>query len=470
MSSCKFPVLVAVLFSIITYGQINSTVVVSQSGQTPSLSVDDKGNAFISWEEVVTSDGGGYGLIKKFAEYNSAGACLIPATSLPGEGYSQPRIIPGKDKLLWVWTQQFMETYAFCQLLNCDGTAAGDPYFVEMGTVSSGFANSDSSFTIVWSGYGGGVSALTYPKASSPKLLINRASLALNPIYLRDSIDNTRTLVWAVNETGGYNLYAKIFSAADDTISSTIKINTDSSANGLMYFNSSKGTVGETIIIWSSKKNNTWQVNMRVLSKTGELFNEQVISETSDSTLEYAINSVAVNEVGAFVVVWEANHSLILKYFNADGSYSGKVMKIEGDNKDTYQGYPNVVCSNSLLYLAWMDDTEIKMRILNIDTLFSGIGAVNAPLEKEPRFMLYPNYPNPFNPTTTISYQIPKAGYVSIKAYDAIGREVSTLLSEYKEQGAYSCSFNAANLASGMYFYTMKSGDYIAAKKMLLLK
>ncbi len=470
MRILKFLVVVFIISNIAAYGQQNNTILVSQSGQTPSLAVDDKGNAFVSWEEVIASEGGGYGLIKKFAEYSPAGTCLIQPTSLTGAGYSQPKIIPGKDKLLWVWTQQFMETYAFCQLLNCDGTAAGDPYFVEMGTVSSGFANSDSTFTIVWSGYGGGVSALTYPKASSPKLLINRASLALNPIYLRDSIDNTRTLVWAVNETGGYNLYAKIFSAADDTISSTIKINTDSSANGLMYFNSSKGTVGETIIIWSSKKNNTWQVNMRVLSKTGELFNEQVISETSDSTLEYAINSVAVNEVGAFVVVWEGNHRLILKFFDAEGSYTGKVMKIEGDNKDTYQGYPNVVYANRLIYLAWMDDTTIQMRILNSDTLFNTIGASNTLLKIESRFMLYPNYPNPFNPVTTINYQIPKAGYVSIKVYDAIGSEVSTLLSEYKEQGTYSCSFNAANLSSGMYFYTMKSGDYTATKKMLLLK
>ncbi len=80
------------------------------------------------------------------------------------------------------------------------------------------------------------------------------------------------------------------------------------------------------------------------------------------------------------------------------------------------------------------------------------------------------NYPNPFNPTTTIAYQLPKDGKVTIKIYDAIGRVVTTLVDEFKPSGRYSVQFDASRLASGIYFYSIRSGNYNAVKKMLLLK
>ena len=80
------------------------------------------------------------------------------------------------------------------------------------------------------------------------------------------------------------------------------------------------------------------------------------------------------------------------------------------------------------------------------------------------------NYPNPFNPTTEISYQIPKDGLVSLKVFDALGRKVRTLVNEYKSQGKYSVNFDAGNLSSGVYFYQLKTGNYTSIKKMILLK
>ncbi len=80
------------------------------------------------------------------------------------------------------------------------------------------------------------------------------------------------------------------------------------------------------------------------------------------------------------------------------------------------------------------------------------------------------NYSNPFNPTTTIRYQLPKAGHVQIKVYDAIGKEVTTLVNEHLESGRYEARFGENNLPSGMYIYTIKVNDYFASKKMLLIK
>lgn len=85
-------------------------------------------------------------------------------------------------------------------------------------------------------------------------------------------------------------------------------------------------------------------------------------------------------------------------------------------------------------------------------------------------YALFQNYPNPFNPNTTINFQIPESGFVTLKVYDAIGNLLKTLISEEKQTGVYKVDFDATNLASGIYFYELKSKDFISTKKMLLIK
>ncbi|MBK7631711.1 MAG: T9SS type A sorting domain-containing protein [Ignavibacteriales bacterium] len=85
-------------------------------------------------------------------------------------------------------------------------------------------------------------------------------------------------------------------------------------------------------------------------------------------------------------------------------------------------------------------------------------------------YSLSQNYPNPFNPTTKISYSIATAGIVSLKIYDILGREVSTLVNEEKSAGRYEVNFNASQLASGVYFYQIKAGSFTQTKKLMLLK
>lgn len=85
-------------------------------------------------------------------------------------------------------------------------------------------------------------------------------------------------------------------------------------------------------------------------------------------------------------------------------------------------------------------------------------------------FTLYQNYPNPFNPTTTITYQIPSAGEVSLKVFDVLGKEVAVLVEDYREPGKYSLNFDAGNLSSGVYIYTIKAGNFVSSKKLMLMK
>jgi len=85
-------------------------------------------------------------------------------------------------------------------------------------------------------------------------------------------------------------------------------------------------------------------------------------------------------------------------------------------------------------------------------------------------FMLYSNYPNPFNPTTKIRYAIANTAFTSLKVYSLLGEEVESLINEEKTPGVYEVNFDAANLTSGTYLYKLQSGNFTETKKMIFLK
>ncbi len=85
-------------------------------------------------------------------------------------------------------------------------------------------------------------------------------------------------------------------------------------------------------------------------------------------------------------------------------------------------------------------------------------------------FELFPNFPNPFNPSTKIRYAISETAFTTIKLYSLIGQEISTLVNEEKSPGIYEVTFDASNLTTGTYLYKMQTGNFVKTKKMILLK
>lgn len=84
--------------------------------------------------------------------------------------------------------------------------------------------------------------------------------------------------------------------------------------------------------------------------------------------------------------------------------------------------------------------------------------------------VLYQNYPNPFNPSTIIEFRIQRGGFVMLKVYDLLGREVVTLVNGKKTAGTYSVTWNASKMPTGVYFYSLQSGEFTATKKLLLIR
>jgi hypothetical protein len=100
----------------------------------------------------------------------------------------------------------------------------------------------------------------------------------------------------------------------------------------------------------------------------------------------------------------------------------------------------------------------------------NSIGINQISIEIPTEYKLYNNYPNPFNPLTNIKYQITNNKFTSLKVYDVLGKEVETLVNERQSPGTYEVRFDGSNMPSGIYFYTLRSGDFTDTKRMLMIK
>jgi hypothetical protein len=104
--------------------------------------------------------------------------------------------------------------------------------------------------------------------------------------------------------------------------------------------------------------------------------------------------------------------------------------------------------------------------ILKNNTIITEVEDISQPFS----FSLEQNYPNPFNPSTTIEFSIPQNGFITLKVFNVLGREVATLVNGQVEAGKHKVEFDASNLNSGVYFYKVESGSFADTKKMILLK
>jgi len=108
--------------------------------------------------------------------------------------------------------------------------------------------------------------------------------------------------------------------------------------------------------------------------------------------------------------------------------------------------------------------SKVTLRPQNTPTGINQVSSINR------GFSLYQNYPNPFNPSTTIKFTIPYDSYISLSIYDVQGEKIKDLINEKLKQGIYKIKFDASNISSGVYFYQLRTKDFIKTKKLLFIK
>jgi hypothetical protein len=115
---------------------------------------------------------------------------------------------------------------------------------------------------------------------------------------------------------------------------------------------------------------------------------------------------------------------------------------------------------------AFASESVVKYVEVLDHVMTSNEGELGLPKE----FSLRQNYPNPFNPSTNIEFALPEQAVVSLKVYNLLGREISTLVSGKLNAGIHKIEFNASGLSTGLYFYRIQAGSFMQTKKMMLIK
>ena len=235
--------------------------------------------------------------------------------------------------------------------------------------------------------------------------------------------------------------------------------------------NCSVNVSGQVVhILWRDNRDGNDEIYYKQSTDGGANWGTD-IRLTNDSDVS---NYPSVTSSGSIVhVVWEdyRDGSEIYYKHSTDGG-----LNWDEDTRLTNAGalsmYPSVSISDSVVHVLWEDfrdgaGAEIYYK-RNPTGNPTGVENISSEFPKE--FILEQNYPNPFNPSTSIRYAISSSQFVSLKVYDVLGKEISTLVNEEKEVGVYSVNFDATGLSSGMYLYRLQAGNFVETKKMILLR
>lgn len=277
-------------------------------------------------------------------------------------------------------------------------------------------------------------------------------------------------------------------------------------ANGYgLVFNATGDTaIGNSfpVLYWNSNSN-TW----KAISSQAIDTIQAISNYYPTNSIGQAYPSVSISEDGQVIyVMWTgpqlnsqgeldtANNGAGTTYYWRDLYHA---YSTDGGTTWTYGGvFPGMsntlseVFGHAAQHLQQVNPTTYRAHIIYLADQTTGVGPFDAVLtdndliyttyditvtSADPSpvansFDLAQNYPNPFNPSTNIRYSLAERSNVTIKVYDILGNEVATLVNQVKEAGNHNVVFNAANLASGMYIYTINAGNFTATKKMMLLK
>ncbi|MBS1494802.1 MAG: T9SS type A sorting domain-containing protein [Bacteroidetes bacterium] len=220
---------------------------------------------------------------------------------------------------------------------------------------------------------------------------------------------------------------------------------------------------GETWSLISSFFNNVQATGLKFINANTGYMNANKILKTTNGGVNWAEVLNTNDQGGIDVLDMNTVYTGSYKSTNAGLNwtlYNTKAQSISGIHYIN-QTTGIIICGNSGGILRTTDGGEIISSVYGITSN-----------EITDNFSLHQNYPNPFNPSTVIRYQLSVAGFITLKVFDLLGKEVAALVNEKQNAGTYAVDFNSTefNLPSGIYFYTLNAGEFKETKKMVLVK
>jgi len=278
------------------------------------------------------------------------------------------------------------------------------------------------------------------------------------------------------------DVYMQRFNNAGQKIGNNVKVSDDNSTGVRQAGNFvSTDGYGRIAVCWIDDRDNQNSIYYQLYDNSGNPIGVNRKANILSSLFSRTSPRVSMRNDGKFFIGWldagfTGREQVYGRRFDADGEPIGtpymipltsiapieqriNSLKLQGDRVfTTWSEYPG---SGS--------NTDIWCNVRGFQNPDTVIGIQNT-TEIAKVYKLYPPYPNPFNPVSTIRFDIPKQSRVTIEIFDILGREVSTLLNEQKEPGFYDISFDGTNYSSGVYIYRIEAGQFVDYKKMVLVK
>lgn len=460
----------------------------------PSIAVRQNGSFIATWEDFRNRSNDIY-----FQQINNNGTPVDSNkfTNSTSATY-RPDIAIGKhDGFIITWYEYKSPEYEiFAQRFDENGINIGDPFVVSTNNVGthsyipSIASNQSGEFVITWYQYVNNyyrIFAQLYNDVGDTvgsNILVSSDTLNYYNNLPKVGMDSTGAfaVVWYSNSPSAGNNYDILMQRYDSNglpVGENFIVNDDTSGFNQYSPDITVNANGNAVVAWQdyrSPANIYYQRFINIGSSVGFALidsNRAISGET-----QYGTNiKVEMNEQEDFVIIFNKYNSskndLYLKAFNSDGS-SHSDMFLVSANSNREQLYPDVSFVGDKIYSVWQDNHELGVgfdiyaNVFDWSELVSGTEIQNPNVPTN--FSLDQNYPNPFNPTTKIKFNLPKESKVNIDIFNALGQKVSTLVNSKRTAGEHSAEFNAAHLASGVYYYRIQAGNFNQVKKMVLLK
>jgi len=470
-----------------------SQFTISDSGQIPSIAYDLKGGLYVVWGNMEDA--------VHLKHLDSSGNTIENKTFVKTYASVTPRIAVNPNYNIVVWEDRvsnivsIFNTYIVGNIFTNSSTDTSNNimFNTNYGDATrhypdAGFIN-DTTIVVVWHGNGpstpgpqtgiyGQIVSTAGNKIGGNFLITDHIANGANngsPRIIFHEGNNFFIVAWRDNSSDSYRIYGRKFNLNGSPQGSSFLISDDSAITYLYYYSVAKDTEGNFVVVWTSDKENLSQMEWRWFTKDGIPTTPVEYLTPLDTLLSSASSvDVSIDEYGRIVLVWEQKNTeniikLFGKRFLADKTAFGNSFRITDENTSDSQIFPSVIMRNNKFFAVWSGN-GIKGKILSFDSISSAINIHEQKNDLIETYKLYPCYPNPFNPSTIIQFQIPVNGFVTLKVFDLLGREVATVVNDFRSEGTYNTEFNGNNLSSGIYFYRLQSGEYIETRKMVLMK
>lgn len=286
------------------------------------------------------------------------------------------------------------------------------------------------------------------------------------------AFDGTNFLVTWVENVNDKDIYGQFVSKSGSLVGSNFIIDngpyfsdnpTSLAYDGTRYllaFHETPNSQGE---------NPKWTIVGKFITTSGTVEESFTIV---DSSAQPFLPKVAFDGNNYFITWTQfTNYSLMGRFFNTSGTPLNEPEVLLAPSTDHKVPIGGVGFGGGLYLVV---GTKVDSNFSDGDiygTFVNPVTEVESQNNQIPdKYELFQNYPNPFNPSTTIKYSIKESGFVQLKVYDVLGKEIETLVNEERRQGNYSVKFNSNNLPSGVYFYTLRVNNFVQSRKMILLR